>query len=182
MNDTTAAIKDKNILIISTDGFEQSELFYPRSQLEQAGAKVSIASPEKGEIKSWKDGDWGEAIANDMSIDEVDADKFDALVLPGGQINPDLLRPNDTVIDIIKTFAKSGKPVAAICHAPWLLAEAGLLNGVKATSYHSIKTDIKNAGANWVDETVVVDNNIITSRNPDDLEKFTQAIVTAVTD
>ena len=169
-------ISDANILIIATHGFEQSELEVPRDKLTEMGANVKIASPETGSITGWKIKDWGEPVSVDASVEDVKAEDFDALVLPGGQINPDLLRVNERVIELIQAFHRSAKPVAAICHAPWLLIEAGIINGVRATSYKSIITDMKNAGAAWEDSEAVSDRNIITSRNPDDLDAFINAI------
>lgn len=170
----------KNILIIATDGFEQSELEQPKKLLEEAGAKTVVASLEAGEIKGWKDGDWGNSIAVETTIDQVKADDFDALLLPGGQMNPDILRMNDTVIDLIKQFDKAGKPIAAICHAPWLLIEAGLVDGKVVTAWPSVRTDLKNAGGQVIDRKVAVDGNLITSRNPDDIPAFTEALMDAV--
>jgi protease I len=169
-----------NILIIATHGFEQSELIEPRDQLSNAGATVHIASLEEGEIKGWDEDDWGDSVEVDKIVADVSVDDYDALVLPGGQINPDLLRVEDSVLDLIREFDSSGKVVAAICHAPWLLIEAEIVNGRKATSYKSIRTDLSNAGAEVVDETVVVDDNLITSRNPDDLDAFCAAIAETV--
>ncbi len=168
------------ILIIATDGFEQSELMEPKRLLEQAGAKVTIASVEDGDITGWKEKDWGDSIAVDMLVDDVNVDDYAALLLPGGQINPDILRMNDTVIRIVKDFDKAQKPIAAICHAPWLLAEANIIGGRTVTAWPSIRTDLANAGANVVDEAVAIDGNIITSRNPDDIPDFTRALKDAV--
>lgn len=170
-------ISNSKIAILATDGFEKSELFEPRAKLMEAGADVTIVSLEEGSIKSWDQKDWGETIDVDMTIDMAKASDFDALVLPGGQINPDVLRVEDKVIDFVKKFSTSGKPIAAICHAPWLLAEAGLVEGRKVTSYKSIKTDMINAGATWEDSEVVVDNGLITSRSPEDLAAFNAKII-----
>lgn len=168
------------ILILATHGFEHSELVVPRDRLSAAGHDIVIASPEQGSIRGWKGKDWAGSVDVDTSLDDVDAGQFDAIVLPGGQINPDLLRVEPKAIALIKAFHDAGKPVAAVCHAPWLLIEAGLVKGLKSTSYGSIKTDMVNAGANWIDRSVVVDRNIITSRNPDDLADFSDAIVAAL--
>lgn len=173
-------ITKAKILIVATDGFEKSELFKPHAELKDAGAAVRIASPDMGEIKSWDKTDWGEPIAVDLTLDDVAVEDYDALVLPGGQINPDVLRLNETAVAIVRGFVEAGKPVAAICHAPWLLAEADCLRGRRATSYPSIKTDVRNAGADWVDQEVVVDGGLITSRSPDDLPAFIAEIVRAV--
>ncbi|MFC3214433.1 MULTISPECIES: type 1 glutamine amidotransferase domain-containing protein [Novosphingobium] len=169
------------VLIMATDGFEQSELTGPRDALNGAGVETIIASPEGGSIKGWKDGDWGESVSVDRRLDEVGPDEFDALVLPGGQINPDKLRMNERAVEIVRAFAGAKKPVAAICHGPWLLAEAGLVEGKTVTSWPSIRTDLRNAGAQVVDKEVVVDGNLITSRNPDDIPAFSNAVIEAVT-
>ena len=169
------------ILIMATDGFEQSELEVPLARLREAGATVDIASLDTAEITGWDEDDWGDDIEVDLAIADVDIDDYDALVLPGGQINPDLLRVEASAISLIRDFAEAGKPIAAICHAPWLLVEAGLAKGRRMTSYKSIRTDVANAGADVVDEPVVVDGFIITSRCPDDLPAFCEAIIAALT-
>jgi len=168
------------ILIIATDGFEQSELMKPRKALDDAGFETIVASLEDGKIKGWDNKDWGQSVSVDLTVDEVATADYQALLLPGGQINPDILRMNDRVIEIVRKFANSGKPVAAICHAPWLLAEAGVLRGRTVTSWPSIRTDLRNAGANVVDREVVVDGNLITSRNPDDIPAFSEALIAAL--
>lgn len=170
----------KNILIIATDGFEQSELMKPKSILEDAGAKTTVASLEEGTIKGWDDGNWGESVTVDMTVENVNADDYDALLLPGGQINPDVLRMNETVIEAIREFNRQSKPVAAICHAPWLLIEADIVTDKTVTSWPSLRTDLSNAGATVVDREVAVDGNIITSRNPSDIPAFTQALQDAM--
>ena len=170
----------RTICILSTHGFEQSELIEPRDALRGAGATVHVVSPESGEIRGWKGDDWGKSVSVDAPLDGAKAADYDALVLPGGQINPDLLRANQTAMALIKEFADAGKPIAAVCHAPWLLIEAGLAKGKTMTSYGSIRTDLKNAGANVVDQEVAIDGNLITSRNPDDLPAFNAAIAMAV--
>lgn len=166
----------KKVAILATNGFEQSELTEPRRQLSEAGAKVSVVSPETGEIRGWDKTDWGDSVPVDVALAEAKVDEYDALVLPGGQINPDVLRTNDKAVAFVRDFRKTGKPLAAICHAPWLLIEADLVDGRRMTSYHSMKKDVMNAGATWVDEPVVVDNGLITSRNPDDLDAFSSKI------
>ncbi len=167
----------KKVLIIATNGFEQAELEVPRERLKAAGATVDVASPQTGEIKGWDKTDWGRPVKVDKSVDAVKADDYDAVVLPGGQINPDLLRVNAKALKVIKEFYNQKKVVAAVCHAPWLLVETGIAKGKKMTSYHSIKTDVINAGAAWEDSPVVVDQGVITSRNPGDLEAFSKKIV-----
>lgn len=179
---STDPLSARKILIMATNGFEQSELEVPLERLEDAGADVHIASLTTDNIRGWDENDWGDAIDVDLLIGDAKAADYDALVLPGGQINPDLLRVEDTAIALIKAFAQAGKPIAAICHAPWLLIEAGLVKGIKMTSYKSIRTDLANAGAEVVDQDVVVDGQFITSRCPDDLPAFCDAIVTALAD
>jgi len=168
------------ILILATDGFEQSELMKPREALDKAGFETILASLEEGEIKGWDDKDWGKSVTVDLTVDEVASGDYQALLLPGGQMNPDILRMNERVVEIVREFAKAGKPVAAICHAPWLLAEADVLHGKTVTSWPSIRTDLANAGANVVDKEVAVDGNLITSRNPDDIPAFSDALIAAV--
>ena len=173
-------INEARIALLATDGFERSELHVPLEKLRAQGATVEIVSLEEGEIRSWDKTDWGDSIAVDRKVTDARADDYDAIVIPGGQINPDLLRINDDAVAFVKAFVTSGKPVAAVCHGPWLLVEAGALKGRKATSYWSIKTDVKNAGATWVDEEVVVDDGIVTSRAPKDLDAFVGKIVEEV--
>jgi protease I len=170
----------KRILILATHGFEQSELEVPRDRLKAAGAQVDVVSPEKGEIKGWDMKDWGRPVKVDKPLSDAREGDYDAIVLPGGQINPDLLRINPDALKLIKAFYDAGKTVAAVCHAPWLLIETGLANGRRMTSYKSIKTDVINAGAKWEDSSVVTDNGVITSRNPGDLEDFSKKIIEEV--
>ena len=170
-------ISGKKVSILATHGFEQSELEVPRDKLRAAGATVHVVSPEKGEIKGWNMKDWGRPVAVDRQLDDVSADDYDAIVLPGGQINPDLLRINPKALRLIRAFFDQKKIVAAVCHAPWLLIETGIIKGRKATSYASIKTDVINAGGKWEDSKVVVDEGVITSRNPGDLEAFSAKII-----
>lgn len=170
----------KTVAILATNGFEESELREPKKALEDAGADVHIVSLEAGEIKAWADGNWSNTYKVDKTIDEVSQKDYHALMLPGGVINPDLLRRNDQAVAFVKSFFENKKPVGAICHEPWLLAEADVLKGRKVTSYNSIKTDIKNAGANWVDEEVVVDEGLVTSRSPKDLPAFNSKLVEEV--
>ena len=168
------------VLIIATDGYEQSELTEPKRLLEEAGIETAVASLKSGEIRGWKDKDWGASVSVDMTLGAVDPSRYDALMLPGGQMNPDILRMDKTAIGLVKTFAEAGKPVAAICHAPWLLAEAGVIDGKTVTAWPSIRTDLANAGANVVDQEVATDGNLITSRNPDDIPAFSAALIKAV--
>ncbi|MBB3861723.1 protease I [Novosphingobium hassiacum] len=172
----------KRILILATDGFEQSELMDPKKALEDAGFETVVASIASGSIKGWKDKNWGDSVSVDLTIDQVVVDEFDALLLPGGQMNPDILRMNDDAIDLINDFDDAGKTIAAICHAPWLMAEADILDGRTVTSWPSIRTDLANAGADVVDEEVAIDGNFITSRNPDDIPAFSQALIDALSD
>ena len=170
-------IPNARVLIVATDGFEEWELFGPRQILQQRGADVVLASLNRDPIQATIHDDPGKTIRPDLVVDEANADDFDALILPGGVRNPDQLRLHGNVIALIRAFAEQGKPVAAICHGPWLLVEADLLRGRTATSWPSIRTDLRNAGANVVDEAAVTDGNIVTSRNPDDVEAFTNALI-----
>ena len=170
----------KRIMIIATDGFEQSELLDPKSNLENAGFETTVVSLEEGEIKGWDQKDWGKSVSVDKTVDDVSVSDFDGLLLPGGQMNPDILRMNDKVIDLVREFDRAGKPIAAICHAPWLLIEAGLVSGKTVTSWPSVRTDLKNAGGNVVDQEVAEDGNLITSRNPDDIPAFSKAFISKV--
>jgi protease I len=174
-------LKGKKIAILATDGFEQAELAEPRKALEDAGATTEIISPKGGEIKGWKLKDWGDKVKVNRTLDEARPSDYDALVLPGGVINPDHLRMEPKAVSFVKEFAQSGKPVAAICHGPWTLIEAGVVKGRKMTSWPSLKTDLKNA-VNWVDEPAVVDGNFITTRKPDDIPAFSQKIIEMVAD
>jgi protease I len=172
----------KRVLILATDGFEQSELTGPRERLDKAGFETVVASPTDGEIKGWQHTDWGDTVKVDLTLNEVSVDDYDALLLPGGQMNPDKLRMDEKAVGLVKAFAENGKTIAAICHAPWLLAEAGLIEGKTVTGWPSIRTDLKNAGANVVDEEVATDGSLITSRNPDDIPAFSDAIIAALQD
>lgn len=168
------------VLIVASDGFEESELLVPLEKLKDAGHQVDVAAPEAGEIRGWRGKDWGRSVTADKAIADLSAGDYDALVLPGGVINPDTLRRDDKAVALIRDFAGAGKPVAAVCHAPWLLIEAGLAKGRRLTGYGSIRTDLKNAGAEVVDEEVVVDRGVITSRDPGDLDAFVGAIEEAL--
>lgn len=170
-------ISGKRIAILATDGFEQSELLVPLRRLKEVGAQVDVVSPESGKIKGWNGDDWGEKVDVNVTLAEADPANYDALVLPGGQINPDVLRLNPDAVRFVRAFHDADKLIAAICHAPWLLIEADIVRGLRATSYESIKKDMINAGADWVDEPAVADNHIVTSRKPADLDAFCTSIV-----
>jgi protease I len=173
-------ISDAKVLIIASDGFEESELFGPREILLGQGAEVVLASPDLKPIQATVHDDPGKTIRPDIRVDEVRAEDFDALLLPGGVRNPDHLRTNKTVVDLVRAFDEQGKPIAAICHGPWLLVEADVVRGRTATSWPSIRTDLRNAGADVVDEAAVTDRNIVTSRKPDDVPAFTEALIRLV--
>jgi protease I len=175
-----STLKGKKIAILATDGFEQSELMQPRQALEEAGAHTEVISPNSGKIKGWDHKDWGESVKVDKTLDNVNAEEYDGLLLPGGVINPDHLRMDPKAVNFVKQFVSSGKTVGAICHGPWPLLEAGALKGKTVTSWPSLKTDLKNAGANWVDKEVVTDGQFITSRNPDDIPAFNKAVIESV--
>jgi protease I len=175
-------ISNARVLIVATDGFEEWELFGPRQILQEQGAEVVLASLKRDPIQATIHDDPGKTIRPNLTIDEANPDDFDALILPGGVRNPDQLRLHGNVIALIRRFAEQGKPVAAICHGPWLLIEADLVRGRTATSWPSIRTDLRNAGAKVVDEAVVTDGNIVTSRKPDDVEAFTNAVVALLED
>lgn len=165
------------IAILATDGYERSELREPLDQLRRAGAKVEVVSPADGEIRSWHKGDWGDSVPVDRPLADARPDDYDALVLPGGQINPDKLRAEPKAVEFVRRFAESGKPLGAICHGPWLLVEADVVRGRDVTSFGSIKTDLRNAGGNWQDAEVVTDEGIVTSRRPDDLPAFIAKLI-----
>jgi len=175
-------LANKRIAILATHGFEQSELEVPRDTLKAAGATVHIVSIEPGEIKGWDKKDWGRPVKVDKTLNQVSASDYDAIVLPGGQINPDLLRVEPAAMAFIKDIFNQKKIVAAVCHAPWLLIETGIAKGRKMTSYKSIKTDVINAGAKWEDSEVVADQGVITSRNPGDLAAFSAKIIEEVSE
>ena len=175
-------LQGKKVAILATDGFEQVELTEPKQALEDAGATVKVLSVEKtpDEIKGWDKTDWGKKVKVDGQVSDAKPADFDALVLPGGQINPDKLRVDKDAVNFVKHFVATGKTVAAICHGPWTLIEADAVKGRTMTSWPSVHTDLKNAGAEWVDKEVVVDGNFITSRKPDDLPAFNKAIISAL--
>jgi protease I len=170
-------LKGKKVAILTENGFEEVELTSPKKALEDAGATVHIISPQQKKVKGWKHDHWSIELKVDVPIEKADPDEYDALVLPGGVINPDQLRRNEDAVSFAKTFLTEGKPVAAICHGPQLLIETGLLQGRQMTSFHSVKTDLKNAGAVWMDKEVVVDNGLVTSRSPEDLEAFNKKMI-----
>lgn len=165
------------VAILAADGFEQSELFEPKRALEAAGATTRIVSLQSGEVKGWNEKDWSESIAVDVTIENADIADYDALVLPGGVMNPDKLRMNEKAVAFVKAFFDAEKPIGAICHAPWMLIEADAVRGKTLTSWSSLKTDLENAGAKWVDQTVVTDNGLVTSRNPQDIPAFNEKII-----
>ena len=170
----------KRIAILATNGFEQSELMDPRENLKTAGYTVDVVSPEAGSIRGWKDKDWGDTVAVDVALADADAKDYDALVLPGGVINPDKLRMDPAALDFIRAFADADKVIAAICHAPWLLVETGIAKDRDVTSWPSVRTDLENAGGRWRDEAVVEDGNLITSRKPEDIPAFSRAVIRRV--
>lgn len=170
-------LRNKQVAILMTDGFELSEYVEPRKALEEAGATVNVIAPKGGKVKAWDETDWGEEYEVDVTLDAANAEDYDALLLPGGVLNPDNLRMNEKAVSFVSHFLNEGKPIAAICHGPWTLIETGALNGRKMTSYKSIKTDLINAGVDWVDQEVVVDQALVTSRNPDDLPAFCRKMV-----
>jgi len=170
-------LSNKKVAVLAADGYEQSELESPVKALKDAGATIEIISLKPGKIKSMKDHEWSDSVSVDQTVDEAKASSFDALLLPGGVINPDAVRGNENAVNFVKEFFNAEKPVAAICHGPQTLINAEVVNGKKMTSYHSVSADLKNAGANWVDEEVVTDGNLTTSRSPEDLPAFNKRIV-----
>jgi len=170
-------LQGKRIAILATHGFEQAELFEPRKALESHGAKTQVISPERGKIKGWNKKDWGKSVSVDIPLGTADAAGFDALLLPGGVMNPDNLRAIPAAVQLVRQFFEMKKPVAAICHGPWMLVEAGAVRGRTLTSWPSLQTDIRNAGGHWVDEEAVVDNGLLTSRKPDDIPEFCKILI-----
>ncbi len=173
----TDELKGMRVAILVANGFEQVEMTKPKQALEEAGATTEIISPAKGEVQGWNHQDKGDNFQIDADLNSAQAENYDALLLPGGVMNPDQLRTFPQAVRFVKKFFQSGKPVAAICHGPWLLAEAGVIQGRRLTSWPSIKTDLINAGAHWSDEQVVVDDGLITSRKPDDIPAFNQLMI-----
>jgi deglycase len=177
MKNSKNALKDKRIAVLAADGFEQVELEGPMKAFMEAGAAVSIVSPNADKIFGMHHADRGDEFDVDVPLNEANAEDFDALLLPGGLMNPDTLRSNPEAVDFVRSFAEEGKPIAAICHGPWVLIEAGLVEGRKLTSWPAIKSDIRNAGGYWVDEEVVVDQGLVTSRKPDDIPAFNRKAI-----
>jgi protease I len=172
-----AELNGKRVAMLVAEGFEQVEMTEPRKALEDAGARVDLVSPADGRVKAWAKTDWGEAFDVDTPLSQAKADDYDALVLPGGVMNPDHLRRDEKAVSFARAFFEAGKPVAAICHAPWLLVEADVVRDREVTSYPSLQTDLRNAGARWVDREVVVDQGLVTSRNPDDIPAFNRKMI-----
>ncbi|HWD38827.1 MAG TPA: type 1 glutamine amidotransferase domain-containing protein [Fimbriimonas sp.] len=170
-------LKGKRVAILATDGFEQAELLQPKEILEDAGAETTVVSLKAGEIMGWNEKDWGRSVRVQKTLDECSPEDFDALLLPGGVMNPDKLRTDPRAVQFAKAFVTTGKPVGAICHGPWLLAEADVLDGRCVTSWPSLQTDLRNAGAEWVDEQVVTDEGLVTSRKPDDIPAFASKLI-----
>lgn len=170
-------LSGRKVAILATDGFEQVELTSPKAALESAGAQTHVVAPEGESIQGWNHHDKGDKISVDYTLDQVNPDDYDALMLPGGPLNPDQLRMNKDAVQFVQAFFAASKPVAAICHAPWTLIEADTVKGRTVTSWPSLKTDLKNAGATWVDQEVVVDQGLVTSRNPNDLPAFNQKMI-----
>jgi protease I len=173
----TPSLSGKRVAILATDGVEQVELIEPRKALDAAGATTKVVSPKSGSIKGWNHTDWGEPIKVDVTLDKASPNDFDALLLPGGVMNPDHLRTNENAVNFVRAFFEAGKPVAAICHGPWLLVEADVVRGRHVTSWPSLQTDLRNAGANWTDSQVVSDHGLVTSRKPDDIPAFNKKMI-----
>jgi len=172
-----AGLNGRRVAILVAEGFEQAEMVGPRKALQEAGAETSIVSPAQGDVQAWKHYDKGDRFHVDVPLEDADAEDFDALVLPGGVANPDQLRAMPKAVDFVRQFFEAGKPIGVICHGPWTLIEAGVVKGRTITSWPSLKTDLKNAGANWVDQEVVVDNGLVTSRNPHDIPAFNNKMI-----
>ncbi|HEU4578933.1 MAG TPA: type 1 glutamine amidotransferase domain-containing protein [Polyangiaceae bacterium] len=177
MTITNQRLSGKRVAILATHGFEQSELLEPRRALEAEGAHTDVVSPSRAPIRGWRHTDWGSPVDVDVLLEGAEPDEYDALVLPGGVLNPDQLRTNEKALEFVRSFVQAGKPIAAICHGPWTLIDADAVRGRKLTSWPSLRKDLENAGAEWVDEEVVVDHRLITSRKPDDLPAFNQKLI-----
>lgn len=170
-------LSGKKIAIVVDDGFEQAELVEPRKALEEVGAQTQVISPQPEMVKGWNHTEWGDKFQVDLPLDKANPDHYDALLLPGGVMNPDRLRRNPKALEFVKAFATAGKPIAAICHGPWTLIDAGVVRGRRLTSYESLQTDLKNAGAQWVDQEVVVDGQLVTGRKPSDIPAFNEKMI-----
>lgn len=170
-------LNGKRVAILATDGVEQVELTEPRKALDQAGASTKVVSPKNNDIRGWQHDHWGDTIPVDVPLDKANANDFDALLLPGGVMNPDKLRMDENAVEFVRSFVQAGKPVAAICHAPWLLIEADVIRDRTVTSWPSLQTDLRNAGADWVDREVVTDSGLVTSRKPDDIPAFNRKMI-----
>jgi protease I len=177
MATNTPSLSGKRVAILATDGVEQVELTEPRKALDAAGAKTKVVSPKSGSIKGWNIDNWGNEIKVDMVLDSTSPDDYDALLLPGGVMNPDTLRMNEDAVNFVRAFFEAGKPVASICHGPWMLVEADVVHGRNVTSWPSLRTDLKNAGANWTDSEVITDHGLVTSRKPDDIPAFSRKMI-----
>ena len=173
-------LQGKKVAILVENGIEQVELTSPKQALEEAGAQTQIISPQRDQVKAWQHTEWGDTFPVDVPIENANASDYDALLLPGGVMNPDKLRMNKQAVQFVRDFFEQKKPVASICHGPWTLIEANVVRGRKLTSYPSLQTDLKNAGATWVDQEVVVDQGLVTSRNPDDLPAFNRKLIEEV--
>lgn len=171
------ALKNKRVAILATEGFEYVELAEPRKALEAAGAKTEVVSPKDGSIRGWNHTEWGDSVPVDVPLKSANPNNYDALMLPGGVMNPDHLRMDPQAVQFVKSFFEAHKPVAAICHGPWMLVEAGVVKGRKLTSWPSLKTDIRNAGGEWNDEQVITDQGLVTSRKPDDIPAFNRKMI-----
>ena len=172
-----ATLNGVKVAVLVTDGFEQDELQQPRKALDQAGAETKVVSPKDETVRGWKHTDWGATITVDERLNDVKPEQFDALLLPGGVMNPDKLRMDPEAVAFVKSFFDSGKPVAAICHGPWMVIEAGAARGRRIAAWPSVKTDLRNAGAEWVDQEAVVDGNLVSARKPDDIPAFNEAMI-----
>ena len=170
-------LRGKRVAILATNGFEQSELEEPKKALQQAGATAEVVSPSSGQIRGWNHTDWGKAVPVDVELERADPSRYDALVLPGGVMNPDALRTSESAVNFVRAFVSTNKPIAAICHGPWTLINAAGVRGRQMTSWPSLQVDLENAGAKWVDEEVVVDHGLVTSRKPADLPAFNRKMI-----